>query len=126
MSEPTIFTKIINGEIPSHKIYEDDKTFAFLDIFPKSPGHVLVVPKIETDKIYELPDEFYLAIWQTAKKISKHMDKILGRRIFMKVIGTEVPHVHIHLLPEDENFNDSPEKASDKELAAMADKLRMV
>ena len=122
----TIFTKIIKGEVPSHKIYEDDKTFAFLDLYPKSPGHVLVIPKIEIDKIYDLPDEYYTALWATAKKLAKHMDKVFEKRIFMKVIGTDVPHTHIHLLPQDENYTDTPKQASDEELAAMADKIRML
>jgi histidine triad (HIT) family protein len=124
--QESIFTKIIKGEVPSHKVYEDDKTFAFLDIFPKSPGHVLIIPKIQVDKIYDLPDEYYIAVWDTARKLAAHMDKVLGKRIFMKVIGTDVPHVHIHLLPQDENFTDTPSQADDKELAAMANRLRMV
>jgi histidine triad (HIT) family protein len=122
----SIFTKIIKGEIPAHKIYEDDKTLAFLDLFPKSPGHVLVIPKIQVDKIYDLPDEYYTAVWDSARKLAAHMDKVLGKRIFMKVIGTDVPHTHIHLIPQDENYTDTPTQASDQELATIADKLRVV
>jgi histidine triad (HIT) family protein len=124
--EESVFTKIIKSEIPSHKIYEDDKTFAFLDIFPKSPGHVLVIPKVQIDKIYDLPDEYYTAVWDTARKLARHMDEVLGKRIFIKVIGTDVPHTHIHLIPQDENYTDQPTKASDSELSAMADKLNVV
>ncbi|MBQ3441570.1 HIT domain-containing protein [Candidatus Saccharibacteria bacterium] len=98
----SIFTQIINGEIPSYKIYEDDKTYAFLDIHPETKGHVLVVPKNEVDKIYELPDEDYDALMKTVKKLSKHMEKILGTRILWKVIGTDVPHAHVHLMPLDD------------------------
>ena len=101
---PSVFTKIINGEIPCYKIYEDDKTFAFLDINPETKGHTLVVPKNEVDKIYELPDEDYRALMDTVKKLSAHMEKILGARTLWKVIGTDVPHAHVHLLPYDETW----------------------
>ncbi len=100
----SVFTKIINGEIPCYKIYEDDKTFVFLDNNPVVKGHTLVVPKNEVDKIYDLPDEDYRALMDTAKKISKHMEEKLNARIFWKVIGVEVPHAHIHLTPQDENY----------------------
>ena len=122
----TIFTKIIAGEIPSYKIYEDDKTFAFLDIFPKSPGHTLVVPKIEVDKIYDLPDDFYHAMWDTAKKLARNYENILGKRIFFKVIGTDVPHTHIHIIPQDEDYTPEGKKADEAELSAMQAKLTML
>lgn len=101
---PSIFTKIINGEAPCYKIYEDEKTFAFLDIHPETKGHVLVVPKVEIDKIYELPDEDYQALMQTVKKLSRHMEKVLGKRTLWKVVGTDVPHAHVHLTPYDETW----------------------
>ena len=101
---PSVFTKIINGEIPCYKIYEDDKTIAFLDIHPETPGHTLVIPKNEVDKIYELPEEDYKALMATAKKLSAHMEKVLGQRTLWKVIGTDVPHAHIHLEPYDETW----------------------
>ena len=101
---PSIFTKIIQGEIPCYKIYEDDKTFAFLDIHPESRGHVLVIPKNEVDKIYDLPDEDYQALMATAKKLSQHMEKVLGARTLWKVVGTDVPHAHVHLMPLDETW----------------------
>ena len=100
----SIFTKIIQGEIPCYKIYEDDKTFAFLDIHPESKGHVLVIPKNEVDKIYELPDEDYQALMAAVKKLSQHMEKVLGARILWKVVGTDVPHAHVHLMPFDETW----------------------
>ncbi|MBR3256154.1 HIT domain-containing protein [Candidatus Saccharibacteria bacterium] len=100
----SIFTQIINGEIPCYKIYEDDKTLAFLDIHPETKGHTLVVPKKEVDKIYELPDEDYRALMATAKKLSSHLEKVTGSRIIWKVIGTDVPHAHIHLEPLDETW----------------------
>lgn len=100
----SIFTKIINGEIPCCKIYEDDKTFAFLDIHPETRGHTLVIPKNEVDKLYELPDEDYVALMATAKKLSQNMEKVLGRRVIWKVVGTDVPHAHIHLEPQDDEW----------------------
>ena len=101
---PSVFSKIIQGEIPCYKIYEDDKTFAFLDIHPESKGHVLVIPKNEVDKIYDLPEEDYKALMDTVKKISKHMETKLGARILWKVVGTDVPHAHVHLMPLDETW----------------------
>ena len=98
----SIFTKIIEGEIPCYKIYEDEKTFAFLDINTETKGHTLVVPKNEVDKIYDLPDEDYQALMSTVKKLSKNMEEKLGTRTLLKVIGTDVPHAHVHLLPYDE------------------------
>ncbi len=100
----SIFSKIIAGEIPSYKIYEDEKTFAFLDINPESKGHTLVVPKAEVDKIYELSDEDYYALWTAVKKVAAHMEEVSGRRTLMKVIGTDVPHAHVHLMPMDETW----------------------
>ncbi|MBR3253830.1 HIT domain-containing protein [Candidatus Saccharibacteria bacterium] len=115
----SIFTKIINGEIPSYKIYEDDKTLAFLDIHPESRGHTLVIPKNEVDKIYDLPDEDYLALMNTVKKLSRHLEKQLGARILWKVVGTDVPHAHVHLMPLDPEWQHghtlelSPEEFAD-------------
>ena len=126
--QDSIFTKIIRGEIPSHKIYEDENTFAFLDIFPEAPGHTLVIPKIQMDKFYDLPDEDYIALFSTAKKIAKHMEEVLEQRIFLKIIGTDVPHVHIHLLPADPNYvrqTPEPKRAKDTDLEKMSEKIRL-
>ena len=100
----SIFTKIINGEIPCYKIYEDDHTLAFLDIHPDTPGHTLVIPKVEVDKIYDLDDTDYQALMASVKKISRHMEQALGARILWKVVGTDVPHAHVHLTPYDETW----------------------
>lgn len=100
----SVFSQIIKGEIPCYKVYEDDKTMAFLDINPETRGHVLVVPKLEVDKIYDLPDADFDALMHTVKKLSSHMEKVLGARILWKVIGTDVPHAHVHLLPYDESW----------------------
>ena len=120
----SIFTKIINGEIPCYKIYEDDKTFAFLDIHPETPGHTLVIPKKEVDKIYDLPEEDYQALMATVKKLSQHMEKVLGQRTLWKVVGTDVTHAHVHLEPYDETWHYGREvKTSPEEFETIRAKL---
>lgn len=120
----TIFSKIITGEIPSYKIYEDDHTYAFLDIHPETAGHVLVVPKVEVDKVYELKDADWLALWATVKRIALHMEKTLGTRILMKVIGTDVPHAHVHLMPFDATWQHGRTlQLSDDEFKSIAAQL---
>jgi len=100
--EPSIFTRIINGEIPCHKIYEDDKTIAFLDIHPAQPGHTLVVPKVQVDHFDDLEDEDYQAVWATVKRIAKAQKKAFGRkRVGIHVVGLDVPHAHVHVVPFD-------------------------
>lgn len=99
--EDSIFTKIIKGEIPCYKIYENDKVIAFLDIQPETEGHTLVIPKKQIDKIYDLPDEDYEALMKAVKLVSKHMEEVLGDRVVWKVMGTEVPHAHVHVMPID-------------------------
>lgn len=100
----SIFTKIIRGEIPCYKIYEDEKTLAFLDINPEVPGHTLVVPKVEVDRIYDLPETDYQALMATVKKLARHFEDVTGKRTILKVIGVDVPHAHVHLLPLDEDY----------------------
>ena len=100
----SIFSKIIAGEIPCYKIYEEDKTLAFLDIHPETPGHTLVVPKVEVDKLYDLEIEDYLAVMKTVKMLARRMEKVFGARTLIKVIGTDVPHAHVHLVTFDPNY----------------------
>ncbi len=96
----SIFTKIINREIPAYIVAEDDKHIAFLDIFPVAEGHVLVVPKKEVDKIFDMEEQDYLELMRFARKVAKAMEKVFDvNRIGMAVIGLEVPHVHVHLVP---------------------------
>ena len=122
----SIFTKIIQGEIPCYKIYEDDKTFAFLDIAPEAEGHTLVVPKLEVDKVYDLPDEDYRAVWTTVKKLARHYEQVLGERIMIKVVGIDVPHAHVHLLPVNENWAGERElKPTDAEFKDTQAKLQL-
>jgi len=122
----SIFTKIINGEIPCYKIYEDEKTFAFLDINPETPGHTLVIPKTEVDRIYDLSDEDYAAVWATVKKLAANMEKVLGKRTLMKVIGTDVPHAHVHLMPQDDTWEyGRTVKLSETEMEEIRQKLEV-
>lgn len=95
----SIFTKIIRGNIPCYKVYEDDKTFAFLDINPLSDGHVLVTTKHQVDKFYDLSDEDYAALFATVKKVAKRIEEVLGVRAGIVVEGLEVPHAHVHVVP---------------------------
>ena len=120
----SIFSKIIAGEIPCYKIYEDEKTFAFLDIHPETPGHTLVVPKNEVDKIYDLPMEDYLAVMRTVKMLAKRMEEVFGERTLLKVIGTDVPHAHVHLVSFDPNYKYGQEmKLSEQEMSEIQRKL---
>ncbi len=97
----SIFTKIINREIPAYIIAEDENHIAFLDIFPNAKGHVLAVPKKEVDKLFDLSEEAYLDLMKFARKIAKAQEKVFPdvKRIGMAVVGLEVPHVHVHLIP---------------------------
>ena len=99
----SIFTKIINGEIPCYKVAEDDHFIAFLDIDPNAKGHTLCVPKKEVDKLLDLDEETYLGLMQFARKVGIAIEKTLVcNRVGMSVIGLEVPHVHVHLIPLNE------------------------
>jgi len=121
----TIFSKIINDEIPCFKVHENDEFLAFLDIFPLSRGHVLVIPKKEIDYIFDMDDPSYLRMWQYAKTISKALKKSVDcKRIGISVIGLEVAHTHIHLLPinsiDDMNFSKSKLDLSKEEFEKIA------
>ena len=124
----TIFSKIIAGEIPSYKIAEGEKFFAFLDIFPLVKGHVLVVPKIETDKFFDLSDEYLSEMLVFAKPIANAIEKTFDcNRCGISVVGLEVPHAHMHLIPinsaDDLNFNRSKLKLSQDEFKAIQGKI---
>jgi histidine triad (HIT) family protein len=99
----TIFTRIIEGEIPSHRVYEDDSTYAFLDINPRQPGHTLVVPKVEVDYLFDLSPDQYGALWSTANTVASALKQVTGcARVVVIVLGYEVPHAHIHLIPSND------------------------
>jgi len=96
----SIFTKIIKGEIPSYKVAENDAFYAFLDVNPNAKGHTLVVPKKEENKLFDLDEESYIGLMQFSRKVAKALEKTIScKRIGMSVIGLEVPHVHVHLIP---------------------------
>lgn len=96
----SIFTKIINGEIPSYKVAENDDFFAFLDINPNAKGHTLVVPKKEVDKLFDLDETTYTGLMKFSRKIALALEKVVEcKRVGVSVIGLEVPHVHVHLIP---------------------------
>ena len=124
----TLFSKIIEGEIPSYKIYEDEYVYAFLDIFPQTLGHTLIVPKCEIDHFTDVPEPYYSAIFQVAKKLSPAIQKATEcKRICTLFIGYEVPHCHYHLVPtnsaSDVHSSAQQEKASDEELSHIQQKM---
>jgi len=125
----SVFTKIIKGEIPSHKIYEDDLVYAFLDINPTQPGHTLVVPKSEVEFIWDLDDADYSALMAAVKKIARRVRQTLDvKYVGVKVIGEEVPHAHVHLIPFNEvsqYFERRPQtpEPNHQALAVMAKRL---
>lgn len=124
----TIFSKIIAGEIPGYKIAEDENFFAFLDIFPLREGHVLVVPKNETDNFFDLPDQYLQEILLFARPIAKAIEKSFHcNRCGISVIGLEVPHAHLHLVPihssNDLNFTQSKPRASDESLKKVQQRI---
>lgn len=125
----TIFTRIINGEIPCHKIAENDEFFAFLDINPIATGHTLVVPKQETDYLFDLDDDLLGRMMVFAKSVAKSLQKAIPcERIGLTVIGLEVPHAHIHLVPirqeSDIYFGKEKKKVSPEELSLTAETIR--
>lgn len=125
----TIFSKIISGEIPCHKIAESATCFAFLDISPLAKGHTLVVPKLEKDYIFDIEDELHADLWQFAKKVSIAIKAgVPCKRIGVAVIGLEVPHAHIHLIPmnkvSDMNFAMPKLSFSKEEMEATAEAIR--
>lgn len=124
----SIFSKIISGDIPSHKVAESNDYLAFLDIMPLRKGHVLVIPKKETDYIFDLKDDEMAGLMNFAKLVAKKMDKVFDcKRIGVTVIGLEVPHAHVHLIPinsvEDMNFSQEKMKLSDDELKSIAESI---
>ena len=125
----SIFSRIVAGEIPSHKVAETQNCLAFLDVFPLVPGHVLVIPKREVDYLFDLDDELLAELNLFAKRVAKAIEKTVPcKRIGVAVIGLEVPHAHIHLVPlnsiGDINFSKPKMNPSKEELAEMAERIR--
>ena len=133
MTEDSVFTKIIKGEIPSHKVYEDDKTLAFMDIHPVQPGMVVVVPKVQVDHFFQLDPDNYHALWSTVKKVALKMKQTFPdkKRICVQIDGLDIDnHVHVKLTPistpeelhHEPDTNAEPDHAA---LATMAEKLHL-
>lgn len=125
---PTLFTKIIQGEVPCHKLLEDDRFLSFLDIRPINPGHALVIPKKEVDYVFDVEDALLKDILLFARKVAKAIEKTVScKRIGIMVAGLEVPHCHFHLVPinsvGDLNFAKA-QPASQEDLAALAEKIK--
>ncbi|TPN87558.1 HIT family protein [Aquimarina algicola] len=100
---PTLFTKIVNGEVPSYKIVEDEKFYAFLDINPNAQGHTLCIPKKEEDKIFDLEEDLYVDLMRFSRKVALALEKAVAcKRVGIAVVGLEIPHVHVHLIPINE------------------------
>ena len=126
----SIFTRIIRGEIPCHKVGEDDRFLAFLDIAPLKAGHSLVIPKVEVDKFFELPSDLLAGIMPFAQGVAKKIAAVVPcDRIGVTVIGLEVPHAHVHLIPIDSamdmEFSRPKLKMSQQELASLAERIRL-
>jgi histidine triad (HIT) family protein len=124
----TIFSKIIAGEIPAYRIAEDDHFFAFLDIFPLVEGHVLVIPKLEIDKFFDVPDDYLSRMLVFSKPIAKAIERSFPcNRVGLAVVGLEVPHAHLHLVPingiDDLNFTRGKLKLSPEQLKAAQEKI---
>ncbi|MFZ9586886.1 MAG: HIT family protein [Crocinitomicaceae bacterium] len=128
---PTIFTRIVTGEIPCYRIAETEDFLAFLDVNPLAMGHTLVIPKKEEDYLFDLDDDAFIQLHLFAKKVATQLkSKVECKRIGVAVIGLEVPHAHIHLIPiqsiEDMNFSREKLNVSSDELQIMADKLKLM
>ena len=125
----SIFSKIVAGEIPSYKIHEDERYYAFLDINPLAEGHTLVIPKTETDYLFDLEDDLLAGMMVFAKKVARALDKTMDcKRVGVAVLGLEVPHAHIHLVPinslYDIEFSRPKLKFSDEEFRAISARIR--
>ena len=125
----SIFTRIVNGEIPAHVIAEDDRFFAFLDIRPLNEGHTLVIPKKEVDYFFDLEDDLLSGIMPFAAKVAKAIKQVVPcHRVGVSVVGLEVPHAHVHLIPINEvadmSFARTPKSMSQDDLAVLAEKIR--
>ena len=127
--EPSVFTHIICGDIPSHKVYEDDHVYAFLDIHPVTLGHTLVIPKKQVEFVWDLDDETYVHLQFAVKKIARHLrDTLNVPFVGQQIIGVDVPHAHIHLIPftHASEFHHVPSQSDEpdhKALAALAQKV---
>lgn len=124
----TLFTRIVQGEIPAHKVWEDEHHLAFLDINPVQPGHTLVIPKREVDYLFDLPPDEHAALWTAARNVAEGLRRATGcARVCVGVIGFEVPHCHVHLIPTNEIADwplPSRTPQTDDQLAETAERIR--
>ncbi len=129
--QESIFTKIIKGDIPSHKVYEDDRAIAFMDIHPLQPGMVLVVPKVQIDHFMDLPDEDYEALMAAVKKVALRLHEVFpDKRVGVQIEGLDVPHAHVKIFPfsSSDEFRARPDTDSEPDhgaLAEMAERLKI-
>lgn len=126
--ETSLFTKIVKGEIPAYKVAEDDRYLAFLDVFPTTKGHTLVIPKQQVDYIFDLDEDVYIGLMAFARKVAIAVEKVVPcKRIGVAVVGLEVPHAHVHLIPlnsmQDMNFANK-QKFSKEEFEETAAKIK--
>ena len=128
--QDSVFTKIVAGEIPAHKVYEDEKTLAFMDVYPKNEGHVLVIPKVNpAEFVWQLDDDTYQALMATCKKVALRQLEVLSYEyVHQAIVGTDVPYAHVHLIPFNTTTDlksEQPTGEPDHELlASIAEKLR--
>lgn len=125
----SLFTRIINGEIPCHRVAEDDRYFAFLDINPLREGHTLVIPKVEVDYLFDLDDDVLAGMLPFARSVARKIKSVVPcERIGLTVMGLEIPHAHIHLIPidgvHDMEFSRAKLKMPPEAMAALADRIR--
>lgn len=119
----SVFTKIINGEIPAYKVAETDKFLAFLDVNPNAKGHTLCIPKQEINKIFDMEEDLYLELMQFSRKVAIALEKSIDcKRVGMAVVGLEVPHVHVHLIP----LNNMDEMRFEKKVKLEADEFKTI
>jgi histidine triad (HIT) family protein len=126
---PSIFSRIVNGEIPCHRVAEDDRFLAFLDINPLREGHTLVIPKVEVDKFFELPADVLAGIMPFAQGVARKIASVVPcDRVGVAVVGLEVPHAHLHLIPidsvRDMDFSRPKLKLTQEQLGTIADRIR--
>lgn len=129
--EDSVFTKIIRGDVPAFKLYEDDDTLAFLDIHPVTSGHTLVIPKKQVEFLWDTDDETYRAVMATARKVALHLRQTLAvPYVGIQVIGVDVPHAHVHLIPFSDvsQYHNRPDMTAEPDftaLAAMAERIKL-
>lgn len=122
MNSDSIFTKIIKGEIPCHKIYEDEKTLAFLDIHPIADGHTLVIPKEQIEFVWDLPDDLYQAVMLTSKKVALRLREVTPHPyVHERIVGIDVPHAHVQLIP----FSDASELRIQQDMNSQPDHTKL-